>query len=108
MVENTTIANNTLYGESNGIYGVEVAANYYFGKSVSELTLLECASLASIAKAPSNYAPDDNAENNKTEAHKSASGCFTFAPVIEFFDGLFGFKFHFCFIRNKFLFSSIF
>ena len=49
----------------HGIYGVEVAANYYFGKSVDELTLLECASLASITKAPSYYAPDDNAENNK-------------------------------------------
>lgn len=50
----------------HGIYGVEVAANYYFGKSVDELTLLECASLASITKAPSYYSPDDNAENNKT------------------------------------------
>ncbi len=50
----------------HGIYGVEVAANYYFGKSVNELTLLECASLASITKAPSYYAPDDQPENNKT------------------------------------------
>lgn len=50
----------------HGIYGVEVAANYYFGKSVDELTLLECASLASITKAPSYYAPDDKPENNKT------------------------------------------
>ncbi len=49
----------------HGIYGVEVAANYYFGKSVNELTLLECASLASITKAPANYAPDDNPDNNK-------------------------------------------
>lgn len=49
----------------HGLYGVEVAANYYFGKSVNELTLLECASLASITKAPSNYAPDDAPENNK-------------------------------------------
>lgn len=49
----------------HGLYGVEVAANYYFGKSVNELTLLECASLASITKAPSNYAPDDNPERNK-------------------------------------------
>lgn len=49
----------------HGTYGVEVAANYYFGKSVHELTLLECASLASITKGPSYYAPDDNAENNK-------------------------------------------
>jgi len=50
----------------NGIYGVEVAANYYFGKSVNELTILECASLASITKAPSYYAPDTNPEDNKT------------------------------------------
>ncbi len=42
----------------NGLYGVEVAANYYFGKSVNELSLLECASLASITKGPSYYAPD--------------------------------------------------
>lgn len=49
----------------HGIYGVEVAANYYFGKSVNELTLLECASLASITKGPLYYSPDDNPENNK-------------------------------------------
>ena len=49
----------------HGTYGVEVAANYYFGKTVSELNLLECASLASITKAPSNYSPDDNPEENK-------------------------------------------
>lgn len=49
----------------HGTYGVEVAANYYFDKSVHELTLLECASLASITKSPSNYAPDDEPENNK-------------------------------------------
>ncbi len=49
----------------HGIYGVEVAANYYFDKSVDELTLLECACLASITKNPSNYAPDDEPENNK-------------------------------------------
>lgn len=49
----------------NGTYGVEVAANYYFGKNVKDLTLAECASLAGITKAPSYYAPDDNPENNK-------------------------------------------
>ncbi len=49
----------------HGLYGVEVAANYYFDKSVDELTLLECATLASITKSPSNYSPDDNPENNK-------------------------------------------
>lgn len=49
----------------HGTYGVEVAANYYFGKTVKDLTLLECASLASITKSPSYYSPDDNPENNE-------------------------------------------
>ena len=48
----------------HGIYGVEVASNYYFGKSVNELTLNECACLAAITKGPSYYAPDDNPEAN--------------------------------------------
>ncbi len=47
-----------------GIYGVEVAANYYFGKTTSELTLVECAALASLAKEPEKYRPDKNPEEN--------------------------------------------
>ena len=50
---------------ANGMYGVEVASNYYFGKSTKDLTLEECAALASIAKAPETYRPDKNPENNK-------------------------------------------
>lgn len=49
----------------HGMYGVEVASNYYFGKSVNELSILECATLASITKSPSAYSPDDNPDNNK-------------------------------------------
>ena len=49
----------------NGTYGVEVASNYYFGKSVNDLTIAECACLASIAKSPTYYAPDDYPEENK-------------------------------------------
>ena len=49
----------------HGTYGVEVAANYYFDKSVSELTLAECACLASITKAPSTYSPQANPQKNK-------------------------------------------
>ncbi len=49
----------------HGTYGVEVAANYYFGKTVKDLTIAECASLAAITKSPSYYAPDDYPENNK-------------------------------------------
>ncbi len=49
----------------HGTYGVEVAANYYFDKSVNELTIAECACLASITKAPSYYAPDIDPQANK-------------------------------------------
>lgn len=49
----------------HGTYGVEVAANYYFGKSVNDLTLAECACLASITKSPTYYAPDTYPERNK-------------------------------------------
>ena len=49
----------------NGLYGVEVAAEYYFGKNVNELTLAECASLAGITNLPEKYRPDKNPENNK-------------------------------------------
>ncbi len=49
----------------HGLHGVSVAANYYFGKSVHELSLVECAAIAAITKSPSNYSPDSNPENNK-------------------------------------------
>jgi len=39
----------------NGICGVQVAANYYFSKDVSELTLNECAAIAAITKNPSKF-----------------------------------------------------
>ncbi len=48
-----------------GMYGVVVPASYYFGKTVDELTLAECASLACITKSPEYYRPDKNPENNK-------------------------------------------
>ncbi len=48
----------------HGTYGVQVAANYYFDKDVSELTIAECATLAAIPKSPTNYAPDTNPEAN--------------------------------------------
>ncbi|MBO5211725.1 MAG: transglycosylase domain-containing protein [Clostridia bacterium] len=48
----------------HGTYGVQVAANYYFDKDVDELTIAECATLASIPKSPTNYAPDTNPKAN--------------------------------------------
>ncbi len=49
----------------NGICGVEVAANFYFDKTTSQLTLAECAALASMAKEPEYYRPDKHPDNNK-------------------------------------------
>lgn len=49
----------------NGAYGIQMAAYKYFDKEVSELTLTEAAALAATLKAPSNYAPHIQAENNK-------------------------------------------
>ena len=46
----------------SGAYGVESAARIYFGKSVSDLTLAECALLAGIPKSPLRYSPLINPE----------------------------------------------
>ncbi|MDO4866302.1 MAG: PBP1A family penicillin-binding protein [Clostridia bacterium] len=46
----------------HGAYGIEAAANVYFGKPASELTLAEGALLAGVIKAPSVYAPHLNGE----------------------------------------------
>ncbi len=43
-----------------GNFGLEAAAQYYFGKSVREVSLPEAAMLAGLFKAPSNYAPHIN------------------------------------------------
>ncbi len=42
----------------SGCYGVQSAAQFYFGKDVSDLTLAECASLAGITNNPSQYSPN--------------------------------------------------
>jgi penicillin-binding protein 1A len=41
----------------HGAYGVQAAAENYFGKDVQELTLAECAILAGLPQAPSRYSP---------------------------------------------------
>ena len=41
----------------HGAYGVEAAAENYFGKSTKDLNLAECAILAGLPQAPSRYSP---------------------------------------------------
>ena len=50
---------NTIYLGEN-YYGVQVAANGYFGKSLKDLTLRECAMLAGVTNNPYYYNPRRN------------------------------------------------
>ena len=54
---------NTIYLSQNS-YGVRAAAETYFGKSLDELTLNECAAIASIGKSPIKYDPILNPQFN--------------------------------------------
>lgn len=54
---------NSIYlGE--GCHGVQTAAKTYFGKELNELTISECAVIASITQNPSGYDPIIYPENN--------------------------------------------
>jgi len=44
----------------HGAYGIESAANVYFGKSIQEVNLAEVAMLAGLPQAPSRYSPFSN------------------------------------------------
>ncbi len=52
---------NNIYLSQN-CYGVQAAAYTYFNKDVSELSLIECAAIASITNSPSKYDPVLNPE----------------------------------------------
>ena len=41
----------------SGAYGAQSAAKIFFGKSVEELTVAECALVAGMPKSPSRYSP---------------------------------------------------
>jgi len=43
-----------------GAFGIQAAAEFYFGKSVKDVTLAEAAMLAGLFKAPTKYAPHNN------------------------------------------------
>lgn len=54
----------------NGYLGVEAAANGYFNKDVSELTISECAVIASITQNPTGYNPVKFPESNQKRQTK--------------------------------------
>ncbi len=47
---------NTIYF-GHGAYGVQTAAQTYFGKNVQDLDLAECAMIAGVIKSPGRYSP---------------------------------------------------
>lgn len=54
-----------LGGYGRNICGVEVASEYYFGKSADELTISESAYLAGINHSPNNYNPFTETDNTE-------------------------------------------
>ncbi len=52
----------------SGTYGFEAAAQLYFGKSSSNITLHEAAILAGLLKAPSRYSPHNSLDKAKERA----------------------------------------
>ena len=52
----------------SGAYGVEAAAQKYFGKSAKDVTVAEAAMLAGLVKSPSRLAPNRNPEGAEARA----------------------------------------
>ena len=53
-----------------GSYGVEAAAQFYFGKSIREVSLAEAAMLAGMFKAPTRYAPHIDMAASRARANE--------------------------------------
>ena len=58
----------------SGAYGVEAAAQRYFGKSAKNVTVAEAAMLAGLVKSPSRLAPNRNPEGAEKRAPDRARG----------------------------------
>ena len=63
--------NQIYYG--HGSYGVQAAAHTYFGKSVADLTIAECAMIASLPKAPNHYSPYKDPERGRKRRNHTIS-----------------------------------
>jgi penicillin-binding protein 1A len=54
----------------SGLYGIDSAAKYYFGKNVQDLNLYESAIIAGLLKAPSKFSPTNNPELSGHRAYQ--------------------------------------
>ncbi|MCH9806598.1 MAG: PBP1A family penicillin-binding protein [Alphaproteobacteria bacterium] len=69
-----------------GAFGVEAAAQFYFGKSVKEISMAEAALMAGLFKAPTKYAPHvdlaaSRARTNEVLSNLVESGFYTAGQV---------------------------
>ena len=68
---------------SSGCFGVQTAAEKYFGKDASELSLEESASLAAIVQNPSRYDPVRKPENNTARRNTVLARMFELGCITE-------------------------
>lgn len=73
---------NTIY-LSNSAYGVQAAAQTYFSKNVSELSLVECAAIAAIPQNPYKWDPVKFPENNKVRRNVVLSEMYAQGMIFE-------------------------
>jgi len=66
-----------------GAYGVQAAAQVYFGKDAGELTINESAVLAGITNSPSNYSPYVNMEAAMTRRNQVLQDMQTYGFIDE-------------------------
>jgi penicillin-binding protein 1A len=67
----------------HGYYGIKTAADGYFHKKLSELTLKEMAILVGLPKAPSTYTPTKNYEISMGRANRVVSRMFALGWIDE-------------------------
>ncbi len=67
---------NTIYF-GHSCFGIAAAAEFYFGKNVSELNLAESATLAGLVRSPNNYSPFKNPERCKQRRNLVLSAMYS-------------------------------
>ncbi|NTW91144.1 MAG: penicillin-binding protein, partial [Erysipelotrichaceae bacterium] len=65
----TFYLNKINYGVPKNRRGIQTAAQFYFGKDINEVGLLEAAVLAGVINAPNLYSPINNLELSEKRAH---------------------------------------
>jgi len=65
----TFYLNKINYGVPKNRRGIQTAAQFYFGKNISDVSLLEAAVLAGVINAPNLFSPINNLELSEKRAH---------------------------------------